>query len=227
MIKFIAIDGRNMANGMRDMSHKPLTDREIEFVKSEIRRIDADESLFVFNDEAHMGESTCYNFFSDKIYVTRNVFPDMKYSSAHPRDIMSVGAVLAHEYYGHRTYREEYLADIEKGSDYHTTPEWDDECRASITAAKLAPNLTDRDKRDLIRDAAYQAKEYGKLIEMDDFMKEAVYGYSNGEKNITRNITPIKYVSEASQTGTGETGICDNNMPKVPRKTRSHDDFER
>ena len=140
------------------MSRTILTDKEIEFVKSEIRRIGADESRFVFNDEAHIQSSTCYNFITDLLYVTRNVFPDTKYGSIHPRDIMSVGAVLAHEYYGHRTYRNEYLDDYKKGIDYRSIPEWQDECRASIVAAETAPGLTKMDKANLVLDAVYRGK---------------------------------------------------------------------
>lgn len=200
MLKFMA-DDKDMANGMRDTSATPLSQDEINYVLSEIRRIGADESIFIFNDESHQHQSTCYNFVVDRVYVTRNVFPDDKYGSTHPRDLMSVGAVLAHEYYGHRYYRDEYLSDLETGPTYHTTPVWQDECRASITAAKLAQNLTERDKSNLVMDAIYRAKEFGQLIEMDDFMKEVVYGYSSGEKNITYNITPIHYVSESSTYG--------------------------
>ena len=227
MIRLISINDKDMANGMRDTSKTPLSEEEINYVKSEIRLIGADETVFVFNDEEHLTLSTCYNFVEDKIYVTRNVFPDEKYGSTHPRDLMSVGAVLAHEYFGHRPYREEYLADMEQGDDYHTTPIWQGECRASINAAKTAHNLTDRDKSNLVMDAIYRAKEFGHLIEMDDFMKEVVYGYSNGEKNITHNITPINYVSEASQTGTTEKRICEREVSKVQRHTKDYDDFER
>ncbi len=227
MIKFIALDGKNMANGMRDMSHKPLTDEEIEFVRSEIRRINADESLFVFNNEYHKDGSTCYNFAEDKIYVTRNVFPDTRYASTHPRDIMSVGAVLAHEYYGHRTYRKEYLSDKKQGNGYHTTPIWQDECRASITAAKISPNLTRREQCDLIMDAVYRAGEFGQMIEMDDFMKEVVYGYSADEKRVIGNIAPIHYVSKASQTRTDKKRACDSGMPQMWYESGNYDDFER
>lgn len=227
MIKLISLSDKDMANGMRDTSKTPLSEEEINYVKSEIHRIGADESVFIFNDEEHITLSTCYNFVEDKIYVTRNVFPDDKYGSTHPRDLMSVGAVLAHEYFGHRPYREEYLTDMEHGDDYHTTPIWQDECRASINAAKTAHNLTDRDKSNLVMDAIYRAKEFGNLIEMDDFMKEVVYGYSNGEKNITNNITPITYVSEASQTGKTEKRICEREVSKMQRHTKDYDDFER
>lgn len=227
MIKYITLDGKNMANGMRDMSHRPLTDEEIEFVKSEIQRINADESLFVFNDKNHINESTCYNFAEDRIYVTRNVFPDTKYSSVHPRDIMSVGAVLAHEYYGHRTYREEYLSDKKQGKGYHTTPIWDDECRASITAAKITPNLTRKEQSDLIMDAVYRANEFGQLIEMDNFMKEVVYGYATDEKRVIGNITPINYVSKESQTGTEGNRESDSDLSQMWETSRDYEDFER
>ena len=227
MIRLISSNDKDMANGMRDTSKTPLSKEEINYVKSEIHRIGADETVFVFNDEEHLTLSTCYNFVEDKIYVTRNVFPDEKYGSTHPRDLMSVGAVLAHEYFGHRPYREEYLFDMAQGDNYHTTPIWQDECRASINAAKTAHNLTDRDKSNLVMDAIYRAKEFGHLIEMDDFMKEVVYGYSNGEKNITHNITPINYVSEASQIGTTEKRICEREVSKMQRHTRDYDDFER
>lgn len=212
---------------MRDTSKTPLSESEIEFVKSEILRIGADLSVFVFNDEEHISVSNCYNFIEDKIYVTRNVFPDERYGSTHPRDLMSVGAVLAHEYYGHRPYRAEYLSDMKQGDDYHTTPIWQDECRASINAAKTAHNLTEKDKYNLIIDAIYRAKEFGLLIKMDNFMKEVVYGYSNKEKNISYNITPINYVSETSEVGTTEKWICDSGVSKMSKTSRDYDDFER
>ncbi len=194
-----SIDDKKMANGMRNTSGTPLTEQEIDYVKAEIKRIQADERVFVFNDSDHLRDSTCYNFEEDIVYVTRNVFPDELYASAHPRDTMSVGAVLAHEYYGHRHYRQEYLSDWEKGKDYHTTPLWQDECRASLTAAQISPGLTEIDKRDLVLDAVFRAKEFGQLIKMNDFMKEAVYGYSSNERKITRGIEQPKYVSEEGQ----------------------------
>lgn len=227
MIKLIAQDNKHMANGMRDMSRTPLTNKEIEYVKSEIQRIEADESLFVFNDADHIHSSTCYNFIEDRIYVTRNVFPDTKYGSVHPRDLMSVGAVLAHEYYGHRIYRDEYISDYKQSPDFHTTELWQDECRASITAAKLAPNLTEKDKSNLIMDAIYRAQEYNHRIEMDDFMKEVIYGYTTGEKNITHRIRPITYVSEKGQERNEINRHNDRCMSHVQRITRDYYDIER
>ena len=187
MIKFISNERKDMANGMRDTSMTPLTQDEIKYVLSQVKRIEADESVFVFNDPVHITKSTCYSYTEDKIYVTRNVFPDDKYGSTHPRDVMSVAAVLAHEYYGHRTFKEEYLSDIQYGPEYNTTPLWKDECRASITAAKIAPNLTEREKSDLVLDAIYRAKEFGHLIEMDDFM---LFMGTQVEKKTSHNISP-------------------------------------
>ena len=192
-------DDKSMANGMRNMSKTPLTDEEIVLVKKEINRIEADETVFIFNDPDHISDSTCYNFEDDKVYVTRNVFPDTKYGSIHPRDTMSIGAVLAHEYYGHRPNRKEYLEDWKTGKDYHTIPIWQDECRASLTAAQITPGLTEIDRRDLVMDAVYRAREYGQLIEMNDFTKEAVYGYGDKERNFTGKIVQPNYVSEESQ----------------------------
>lgn len=211
-----------MSNGMRDMSRTPLTESEIEYVKSEIERIQADESVFIFNDPEHIQGSTCYNYVEDKIYVTRNVFPDLKYGSAHPRDVMSVGAVLSHEYYGHRAYRNEYISDREKGIDYHTTEEWQDECRASITAAKSSPGLTQKDKADLVMDAVYRADEYNHYIEMDSFMKEVVYGYTDGEKNITYDIGRINYVSKTSQERNETDWDNNSKMPEVWDNTEDY-----
>jgi hypothetical protein len=194
---------KEMANGMRNQEKIPLSEEEIAFVKREIEIINADMNIFIFNDKEHIQQSTCYNSDEDKIYVTKNIFPNIKYGSTHPRDLLSVRAVLAHEYYGHRPNREEYLQDSITGK--ITTPYWKDECRASINAAKITPNLTEDDKKNLILDAVYRAKEAGMVIEYDEFMKKTMYpqyyemgGNNNGERNITPNLEPIKFVSKKS-----------------------------
>ena len=229
-LKFVSQKDKNMSQGNRDMSRVPLTNSEIEFVKSEIERIQADESIFIFNDEGHIHLSTCYNYNIDRVFVTKNVFPDTIYGSTHPRDIMSVGAVLAHEYYGHRHYRDEYLSDDKRGRGFHTTPIWQDECRASITAAKLAPGLTQQDQRDLVMDAIYRAHEFGQYIEMDNFMKEVVYGYSDGEKNITpmqqNDISKIVFVSENSAERILRDQEYHNSLPEVWDTSKDDDDRE-
>lgn len=226
-MKFISDFDREMSQGMRDMSRTPLTEDEIDIVKKEIHRIEADESIFVFNDPEHIAVSTCYNFISDRVYVTRNVFPDLKYGSTHPRDLMSIGAVLAHEYYGHRSFREEYIEDYKRGDGTHTVPMWQDECRASITAAKIAPNLTDRDRSNLVMDAIYRAEEYNHRIELDAFMKEVLYGYSDDEKNITPAFPRIVYVSEESAQRDQTDWEDDSSVSEVWNKSYDYDDLER
>ena len=182
---------KNMSNGLRMYGSDPLNDNEISFVKKEIERIQASEGVFRFNDSNHLS-NTCYNPQKDIVYIGRNIFPDTKYGSTHPRDLMSVRAVLAHEYYGHRTYREEYIKDIETAK--VTTLEWEDECRASITAAKIAKGLTEIDRSYLIQDAIKRAEEYGQWIELDDFMREVLYyGRAEPEKHITGRIPAIRY----------------------------------
>lgn len=187
MLKNINGVDRNMSFGRRDISGTPLSDKEIEYIKQEIRTIGADETKFVFNDKRHIDLSTCYNHRRDIIYVTRNIFPDLKSNTNHPRDLMSVRAVLAHEYYGHRTFRDEYLMDDAIGDDYYTTEPWKDEYRASMTAAKITPNLTQEDRAYLVLDAKSRAEEAFQPFEEDDFTKEVLYGYKNDEHNITPN----------------------------------------
>ena len=205
------------------MKKIPLTENEINFVKSKIQRIQADESIFIFNDEDHIKGDTCYNFGLDKIFITKNVFPDKEYGSIHPRDLMSVGAVLAHEYYGHRPNREEYLKDIEKGINYHTIPIWQDECRASINATRVSPGLSQMDKSYLVMDAIYRAQEAGTNIKTDDFMKEVLYGYSENEKHFQ----PIVYVSKESQKRNDSNWGSASNMSKMQGTPNCINEWER
>ena len=88
---------------------------------------------------------------------------------------MSARAVLAHEYYGHRPYRELYLAEIDLGKMAPQT--WVDEFRASYMAAKNAPGLSDDDRRYLILDALERAKEAGISINHNSFIRRVLHGY--------------------------------------------------
>jgi len=222
-LDFRKIDGqKSMSNGMRNMEKIPLDDDEIELVKKQIQRINADETKFVFNDPDHITNSTCYNYAEDVVYVTKNILPDKRFGSTHPRDIMSIACVLAHEYYGHRTYRNEYIADKKAGQPYKTTPAWQDECRASLTAAKNTPNLTEAERRDLVMEAIYRANEAGHYIENDDFMKEVLYGYANNdnERNISSPYGRINYISKESQDREDEKRYGLNKMSKMQSKDR-------
>jgi len=148
------------ANGLRRSPFILLTEEDIALIKSEIRAIEADEAVFVFNE----GLYTSYSDQLDQIDVMGDIFPDE--SSRHPRDIMSIRAVLAHEYYGHRANRGTTLP---QGS-------WADEFRASYRAAQHAPNLTDDDVKHLVLDALSRANEAGVTIKHNAFIRRILYG---------------------------------------------------
>lgn len=219
VFKKISFHDKEMSNEMRMYGKQPLSEDEIEFVKNEIKTIQAQEDLFIFNDAEHL-DRTCYNFIDDVIYIGRNVFPDTLYGSTHPRDLMSVRAVIAHEYYGHRPYRNEYLNDIQK--DIKTTPEWMDECRASITASKISSGLDLIDKIYLIQDAIKRAEEFGQWIQLDDYMKEVLfYGNHESEKNISYPIGRITFISESGEKRDVPVWNGKRDLPKMRNKAKS------
>lgn len=174
-MKVLSDDKRTVA-GNRRTPFYTLTEQDIEFIKNEIIAIGADVENFVFNSEVTRG--TCFLASDGKIHIKGNIFPD-EYSD-HPRDRLSVRAVLAHEYYGHKPHCQQYL-----NEDSNTSPDalskamslaWADEFRASYMAAKNAPNLTDKDRSLLIQDALTRAEEAGVVIKYNDFIRRTLYG---------------------------------------------------
>lgn len=93
------------AAGNRRSPLYKLSEADVKFVQEEITAINANTDDFVFNSDYTRG--TCFLASDGKVHIKGNIFPD-EYSD-HPRDKMSVRAVLAHEYYGHRPYREQYI----------------------------------------------------------------------------------------------------------------------
>ena len=67
---------KHMSNGWRTPGTKILTSQEIEEIKQEILAINADLSVFVFNDEKHI--NTCYNDLDDKVYIRGDILPDIR-----------------------------------------------------------------------------------------------------------------------------------------------------
>lgn len=155
------ISDRGMANGLRRSSLIPLSEQDKVFILDEIKAIGADPSKFVFRDFIGSG----YNDKYDVIYISSNVFPSND-GSLHPRDLMSVRAVLAHEYYGHRAFRG---TNLPQGS-------WNDEFRASYMAAKTAPGLSKEDRRLLVLDALERAKSAGVSVRYNNFIRGVLYG---------------------------------------------------
>lgn len=155
------ISDRRMANGFRRSYLIPLSNQDKAFVMEEIKAIGADPTKFVFRDFMGSGYSDRY----DVVYISSNVFPSND-GSFHPRDLMSVRAVLAHEYYGHRTYRG---TSVPQGS-------WNDEFRASYMAAKNAPGLSKDDRRLLVLDALERAKSASIPVRYNNFIRGVLYG---------------------------------------------------
>ena len=154
---------RGLAYGMRRSPHHILTDEEIEMLKEDIEAIRADVDVFRFNK----GSQTSYSGKIDAVHVRGDVLPEK--TSKHPRDLMSPRAVLAHEYYGHRPYRNAKKP-LLAGS-------WNDEFRASYLAAKNSPGLSDEDRRYLVLDALERARSEGVCITNNSFIRRVLYGF--------------------------------------------------
>jgi hypothetical protein len=152
-------------NGQRMSKFHKLSEAEIVSLKNDIREIGADESVFKFNE----GWQTGYSDRKGLIFVKGDVLPDM--NSLHPRDLMSSKAVLAHEYYGHKYFGDLY------GSKNPMPGAWNDEFRASYTAALNTPNLEEMDRAYLMLDALERAKEAGVNIKITNVIRRVLYGY--------------------------------------------------
>ena len=110
--------------------------------------------MFVFNDPEHIIE-TCYNSEYDCVFVGTNVSPDEVYAGTSAKDKLTVAAVLAHEFYGHGPNRDLYeaVSMAAQRNEPVTLIRWKDEIRASLSAARYAPELTVVERAGLINDA--------------------------------------------------------------------------
>jgi len=170
---------KSLAMGLRKPPSRIQSEAEILQLILDIRTIEANESDFIFNSEYVRG--TCYRPQDNKVYVKGNVLNDQY--STHPRDLMSQRAVLAHEYYGHKPYRDQYLsefAELDLDKDEYllvlTKREWADEFRASYMAARNAPGLSNEDRQYLVLDALERAKEASISITYNDFIRRVLHG---------------------------------------------------
>ena len=157
-------------SGNRMPAYYELRDYEIQRIIEEAEAIGIASRYLRFNNP-NIG-STSYHPRLDIINIKGNIFPDLR--SPHPRDMMSIKAVLAHEFYGHRPYRAQYLLEIEQGTSRDT---WNDEFRASYMAALNAPGLDDAERRLLMLDAVERAREAHMAIRPNRIMRVMIYGY--------------------------------------------------
>lgn len=167
-------NSRPLAYGGRRERSYILNAEDIMYIKSEAKAINIPNDVLKFNEGTQTG------FFDARqvIHIRGDIFPDEM--SSDNRDLLSVRAVLAHEYYGHRPNRQQYLIEDSVTSDEErsrlTSLMWADEFRASYMAAKNAPGLTDEDRQYLIMDAISRAQEAGVSIRYNDFMRRVLNG---------------------------------------------------
>lgn len=143
----------NFSMGLRRAT-KSISDEEVDIIYKEIKRINADPSVFSIDRTGRA--KTAYREVSDIIVVGSNVFPDLD-NPTNMTDKLSVACVLAHEYYGHRSMRDEYLKE-----EVDTTNSSLDEFKASFIAYKNTPNLTE-EEREMLLYQAYETAKNGKL----------------------------------------------------------------
>jgi len=140
-VSFTETDDSRMVDGGRNNRWHHLEEYEQEMILREADIIGIpvydNPDLVVFNSHA----STAYHDDPDIISVAGDIYPDL--SSTHPTDRLTIRAVLAHEWYGHRACRGTLLP---KGHPL-------DEARASYLAATTCPNLTNEEKQQLVEDA--------------------------------------------------------------------------
>ncbi len=146
--------------GLRRPASRILTEDEIAQLTKEFVELGGDPKKLRFNK----GNQTGYVDSLDVINVRGDVLP-LEHST-HPRSRMSSKAVLAHEL-GHQKFRG---TDLPPGH-------WEDEYRASHTAATETPGLSDVERADLMGDAIERAREAGQDVKMDSTIRKILYGY--------------------------------------------------
>ena len=170
---------RNYAMGLRTGKRK-ITEEEKAFIIKEINRINASEESFYIDEDGN--QNTHYSQKTDLVVVGSNVFPDLE-NPSNMTDKLSVACVLAHEYYGHRAMREEYL-----NEDEDTTNTALDEFKASFLAYKNTPNLTN-EEREMLLYQAYETAKEGNLDEEIKMCKELIKQFS---ENVFKDIKDKK-----------------------------------
>ena len=127
---------------------------------------------------------------------------------------MSVAAVLAHEYYGHRVFRNEYLADLGKKDADRTTPQWQMSAGQVLPQQKMFQTFPNKNVQTLST-MQERARESGNILETDketdSFMKGVLYGYSDEETEFNRT----HYACKSSCSGDEEKRICNDNVSEV------------
>ncbi len=155
------IDIRNMANGMRKSPFIILDEEQINTINRYADELKIPRDVLNYNTGLQTGFSDSKNI----INIRGDIFPDTE--SHNNRDSLSEKAVLAHEYYGHMKNHPSNFA----------VGDWRDEFRASYCAAINTPNLSDKERRQLMLDAYDRAKEAGVKVVYNKEARRIIYGY--------------------------------------------------
>lgn len=185
---------KKCSQGTRKRSNEPLSDKEIKAVIEAAKSIDIAPESLVINDLEYLDNSTetIYDYHDDKIYITKNVFQEIK-NDFIIRDLLSVRSFLAREYYGRRHFLRDYIKRDHRSSpsECQESYTWQDEANASIYAARFAPGLDQRDRALLYQDAVYCAYVYSQTFRLDEHMKSVIFG----DGTATPEDIPVDYVS--------------------------------
>ena len=160
-------EGRGLSPGHRMPAYEEVTGENKEYVIQEAQAIGIPPERLRFNSPNAAG--TSYSPLDDMIDVKGDVFPRL--TEDHPRAKMSVRAALAHEEYGHRPNREQYLWELRNGV-LSDAQDWQDEFRASYKASIMGINLSDEDRAYLYSDAKTRAEDKQEFGRMDKLLKE-------------------------------------------------------
>lgn len=184
--------------GLRTLSENELDESEIAEVIKAAESVEIPAEYFVFNDEKSLlgVEGTCYHREDDKIYVTRDVFPDQNELSLHPRNLLSVKSILAIEYYGRR---KNCLDNPSASYDWRAKVE----CVTDVS--RFAPGLTQYEKMMLIQYVGCIAEEHGYSVINDEYDKSILYGDGTAEP-VKKSITyePLDEVYQVVQEAKNE-----------------------
>jgi hypothetical protein len=144
------LGGFRQVNTDGQRNEVPLTDEQKSAAKAYALLLGMPEGKIQFSDYW----STTYWPESDFVLIGTDLLPLSKRSKNHNSNFSWKGAI-AHELIGHR---EAHLRN------FGQPEELLEEVQASIRAARFAPDLTDLERRDLLRDAIYRLHKRGVLL---------------------------------------------------------------
>jgi len=146
-IIFNSMDDFNMADTGGLRNEEPLTVEQKEQILEYAISLGMPTDQIVFIDHG----LTAYGGEYDVLKVGTDIVP-LNERIKNPNSNISIKGTIAHELVGHR---EAYLKGLTQSDDLL------EEAQASIRAARFAPNLSTRERIDLLRDGIYRLNKRG------------------------------------------------------------------